>query len=957
MKSKTVIFLTVAVLAATSPLLFLELPILRNKVQVLAQTKEDRKAEAEALNAQGGQQFYRSQYREALESWEQALSIYQEIGDQQGEAKAYGNLSAAYLSLGDYEKAIFYLEKQLTIANQINDSQGQGDAYGNLGIVYRRRGDYEKAIYYLEKQLAIATQSNDKQKVANIYGNLGLVYYNLGNYEKAILFQEKSLAIKEEIVKFAEGDSLRVARQGEANSYNNLGLIYEKLTEYEKAISYYEKSLAIKQEIGDRNGESSSYYNIGSIYENLGDYNKAIVYYKQSLAINIETDDRNGEAHSYLGLGSVYRILGEYETAISYYEKTLKIAIEIGDRKRQADAYHNLANVYHNLGNDEKAISYYEQSLAMYQEMGDIQGEASSYHNLGNFYDQLGEYKTAISYYEKSLTMATKIGDREVQGISLSNIGFLLEKQNKPEAAIIFFKQSVNIREGIRRDIQGLSTELQQSYTNTIANTYRRLADLLLSQDRILEAQQVLELLKIQEVQEFTQNSNLRSHMSDVILLPQEKIIIEKYNSLVAFSQKIEQCEESECTILEDELYQLTDEYNQALDQLVTAIRQRKYLDDGIFDPRDFYDEKTEDIIKASDNYNQKPGTMVVYPLVLDDKLRLLIAVKGQIVSHKEIANVTRTELNNTVLELRNLLDNPNSDITQLQTKSKQLYNWLIKPLETDLNAGNIQHLVFALDRATRYIPMQVLYDGDSYLIEKYTVTNIINAESTDTRDRLPNNSDDIKIVAGGGSKLPGHDPLPHVEEEIDIIVKEENNPNDQQGIYNGISLINEKFNFKNLINELKGKNILHIATHGIFKPGNFKQSYLVLHKDRLDIRKLKNAERNFKDIHLAVLSACETALGDQVINDPNQEEGIEINSLSYHFLEGGVESVMASLWKVDDKSTSQLMQQFYEKLSQSNQTLTKAEALKQVQLSFLNHSDLKHPHYWSPFILIGNGI
>ena len=233
---------------------------------------------------------------------------------------------------------------------------------------------------------------------------------------------------------------------------------------------------------------------------------------------------------------------------------------------------------------------------------------------------------------------------------------------------------------------------------------------------------------------------------------------------------------------------------------------------------------------------------------------------------------------------------------------------------------------------------MQVLYDGENYLIEKYTVTNIINAQSTDASDRLPNTIDEIKILGGGGSKLPGHDPLPYVDQEIDVIVKEENNPNDQQGIYNGIALINENFSFQNLKDNLKQRNLLHIATHGVFKPGVFDQSYLVLHQDTLGVRQLINLGRNLKDIHLVVLSACETALGDQIISDPNQEEGVEINSLSYYFLQGGVESVIASLWKVDDNSTSQLMQQFYTTLSQSNQTVTKAEALRQVQLKGASH-------------------
>ena len=116
------------------------------------------------------------------------------------------------------------------------------------------------------------------------------------------------------------------------------------------------------------------------------------------------------------------------------------------------------------------------------------------------------------------------------------------------------------------------------------------------------------------------------------------------------------------------------------------------------------------------------------------------------------------------------------------------------------------------------------------------------------------------------------------------------------------------------------------------------------------------------------VLSACETAVGESFLSDPQQEEGIEINALSFYFLHGGAKTVMASLWRVDDASTSQLMQRFYCTLA-NHPSITKAQALKQAQESLLNNTpldceqttsenaDFTHPHYWAPFILIGNGL
>ncbi|HBE34372.1 MAG TPA: Fis family transcriptional regulator, partial [Cyanobacteria bacterium UBA11368] len=93
--------------------------------KVLAQTTAERKAQADRLLEQGIQQFQTSQFRAALQSWEQALTIYREIKDRKGEGTALGNLGIAYDSLGDYQKAIDYQQQRLAIAREIGDHQGE----------------------------------------------------------------------------------------------------------------------------------------------------------------------------------------------------------------------------------------------------------------------------------------------------------------------------------------------------------------------------------------------------------------------------------------------------------------------------------------------------------------------------------------------------------------------------------------------------------------------------------------------------------------------------------------------------------------------------------------------------------------------------------------------------------------------------------------------------------------
>ncbi|MFB2805308.1 CHAT domain-containing protein [Microcystis sp. BLCC-F209] len=263
------------------------LPVVNGKLSslvpaVIAQNTDAREAEADRLNERGIQQFQTSQFREALQSWEQALQIYREIRNRQGEAGSLGNLGIAYSSLGQYQKAIEFYQQSLTIAKEIGDRQGEANSLGNLGNAYRSLGQYQKAIEYLQQQLTIAKEIGDRQGEANSLGNLGIAYRSLGQYQKAIEYLQQQLTIAREI-----GD-----RQGEANSLGNLGNAYRSLGQYQKAIEYLQQYLTIAREIGDRAGEALSLNNLGVAYRDNKQPAEAITNLEASL--NIYLDMRGG---------------------------------------------------------------------------------------------------------------------------------------------------------------------------------------------------------------------------------------------------------------------------------------------------------------------------------------------------------------------------------------------------------------------------------------------------------------------------------------------------------------------------------------------------------------------------------------------------------------------------------------------------------------------------------------
>ena len=304
------------------------------------------KAEADRLFGQGYQQYYISQFREALESWEQALTIYREIEDRQWEAGSLCNLGLVCNSLGQYDKAIEFLQQSLEIQREIGNREGEAASLCNLGCTYRSLQQYHRAIEFYEQSLVISPEIGHRQWEANALGGLGNAYCSLGEYQRAIKFHEHSLEIQREI-----GN-----RDGEANALEGLGNACDSLGEYQRAIEFHQQSLMIRREIGDCDGEAASLCNLGLVYKYLGQYQKAIEFYKQSLVISRAIGHRQWEANSLHNLGLVFiktNQIGEAETALHAsiaITETLRSELVYDDHKisffeTQVSTYHLLQQV------------------------------------------------------------------------------------------------------------------------------------------------------------------------------------------------------------------------------------------------------------------------------------------------------------------------------------------------------------------------------------------------------------------------------------------------------------------------------------------------------------------------------------------------------------------------------------------------------------------------------------
>jgi tetratricopeptide (TPR) repeat protein len=280
---------------------------------------DERKDEDAFLDKLGIAHHSMGKVKQAIEFYQQALSIAGEIGDRRAESAHLGNLGLAHRSLGQVDFAIEYFQQALVIQREIGDRHLEGNQLGNLGLAYSDLGQVEQAIEFLQQSQKIHHQIGDRRSEGADLGNLGTAYYSLGQVENAVEFYKQALSIAVEI-----GD-----RRAESAHLSNLGMAYLGLEQVEVAIEYTQQALTIAQEIGDRHLEGNQLGNLGLAYSDLEQMEQAIEYYQQALTIAQEIDHRRNEGGWLCNLGLAYNALGQVEKAREYLKEALIIFEEI----------------------------------------------------------------------------------------------------------------------------------------------------------------------------------------------------------------------------------------------------------------------------------------------------------------------------------------------------------------------------------------------------------------------------------------------------------------------------------------------------------------------------------------------------------------------------------------------------------------------------------------------------
>ncbi len=420
-----------------------------NKGMAAARRLEDKKQEANCIQALGHVHIRLAEYEDARTRFEEAWPIYNQIGDRLGEANCMKALGDVHIMLAEYEDARTRFEEARSIYNQIGDRLGEAHCIKALGHVHIRLAEYEDARTRFEEAWPIYNQIGDRLGEANCMKALGDVHIRLDEYEDARTRFEEARSIYNQI-----GDRL-----GEAHCIKALGHVHIRLAEYEDARTRFEETRTIYNQIGARLGEANCIQALGDVHIRLAEYEDARKRFEEARPIYNQIGDRLGEANCIQALGEVHIRLDEYVDARKRFEEARPIYNQIGARLGEANCIQALGEVHIMLDEYEDARTRYEEARPIYNQIGDRLGEANCIQALGEVHRMLDEYEDARTRFEEARPIFNQIGARHDYAATMAYLGLAYNGLKNPEEARKHLSEAITIFESIKSPVAAMVRE------------------------------------------------------------------------------------------------------------------------------------------------------------------------------------------------------------------------------------------------------------------------------------------------------------------------------------------------------------------------------------------------------------------------------------------------------------------------------------------------------------------
>ncbi|MBD2308747.1 CHAT domain-containing protein [Chroococcidiopsis sp. FACHB-1243] len=839
---------------------------------------------------QQGEEFYQTeQFSKAIAVWQQATATFAERGDSLNQALVLSSLATAFEQLGQWTQANAAIEKAIALLDPqpptANASQILAQALTIRGNLQLSQGQASQALETWQRAEATYRKVGDEIGISGSQMNQARALQAQGLARRAATL----LAQVEQTLQTQPDSLLKVT------GLRNLGKILRLVGNLDRSHAILQQSLTMAERMRDQKQVplQESNASISGILLSLGntartqvETNSALKYYRQSTAIAPTSATKLQAQLMELSL------LVEQERSVEARSLLPRIQSQLTDLPpSQVGIYAriHLAQALMKLGSRGKRA----------EEAYDAEGAEGAKPTSDS---RLPTPRSIAQLLSTAIGQARSLSDRRAESYALGTLGSLYEQNQQWNEAQTLTGQALLLAQAI--DAPDITYQWQWQL------------------GRLLKAQSGSDRSIGAAIAAYTEAINtLQSLRSDLAAIAPEVQF--------SFRESVEPVYRQFAELLLQSPQGSTPSQNH-LQQARQAIESLQLAELDNF----FREACLEARSVQVDQIN--PHTAVIYPIILPNRLAVILALPKQPLSYYETP-LPQAEIERIIDRMRQSLRATSFTQERLPI-AQRLYDLLLRPAQAKLAASKIANLVFVLDGSLQNLPMAALYDGQHYLIENYSIAlapglQLLPPQSLERQQ--------LKALVGGLSQpRRGFSALPEVVSEVNKITSQ---------VPTKI-LLDQTFTNTTLQHQIDSSpfSVVHLATHGQFS-SKAEDTFFLTWDGQVNVKQLdrllRAREEGDSPIELLVLSACQTATGDR-------RAALGMAGVA---LRAGARSTLASLWSVSDRSTTSLMVEFYRELGKPG--VSKAEAVRRSQLSLLKQSQYQHPYYWAAFVLLGNWL
>ena len=860
----------------------------------------DRATNPETLLQEAKQLYENGQFPEALTSLEQATNAFATKGDNLGQATALDLQGQVYLTQGQAETAVEKFNTAASLYQEGNDENGVIKSRINQAQALRQAGFYRRSLEVLQQLNEKLAEQPDSLIKAIALRSLGITQRLIGNLDEAQKAVAESLAIAQSqnspqdisaaylmLGNIAKDRGNFVQNRG-GNQTNN-----QSVTKFfQAAIDNYQKAAeTATNPTATVEAKLNQLSILGDAKEHgiiLAETQEPFTQLEGKLLREIrETID-----HLPLSLSSVHARINWARTARKSQDET-------NANPQDIEQQLILALQQAKIIKDPRSESY---ALGELGQLRQEQGKQAQ--EQGKVEEAQKKLAQAQENTQKALAIAQSIDATDIAYRWQWQLGQIMKDRGNAQGAIAAYDAAVNNLGALRSDLVTVNPDVQFSFRETVEPVYRQFVDLLL-----------------ESADKDNNPANLEKARSVIESLQQAELVnFFRENCLTAAQVKIDEIDKKSAVI-----------YPIVLDKKLEVVVS--------LPGTPLRHHSIELGVHAKDVFNGL--RRAISPEILNPTSRL-----GSDITEANVNPTETSEKPTTRAGIEIILKDQEATYKKL---ARQVYDWLIAPFEADIKASGVETLVFVLDGPLLNLPMAVLLDrNEELLVKNYAIAYTPGLQLLDSKPLLRGEitalkaglSEERELKVDRGATTLHFPALSNVEVELNGI----------QAEVPGQLMLNEDFTTAAIQQAIEAVPfpIVHLSTHGQFS-SNEEDTFILTSDDRLNVEQLNQLLRGREEggrsaIELLVLSACQTATGDE-------RAALGLAGVA---VRAGARSTLATLWVVDDEGTADLMIKFYEELKDRN--VSKAEALRQAQLWLMAQDNrFKRPYYWAPFVLIGN--